>query len=516
MMNRLFLKRGAILLIIIVALVVLNVTSEENMLENLPSESDVLHSIIQKQEQEAALLKQIKKDEKAVNDALEDLQKERDKIIEDLLEPFKRDDSNDYEALFDHSNRHTFIVEFTQSEFDGLVQDMVYYNNLFGGSDYRTNNYRKVNVIYIDDDKTLVLNDVGIRTKGNVYSRRIPLDSHGNVIDTHYVLKFNETFDLVEGTDEYQELKSREVFDLEKLIFKYNNTNDPAISNEVYSTEMFHNMDVDMPNASFAELIIVIDGKVVNSSLYNIFEYFDEEYVRREFNGSTDVKEIGNLYKMVYSADLSPITNASSIGVRDWLTGYRPIYGRETNDSDTNYSDIIDFTYFLNDNNEVARKSWLEDNFNVDSFIRSLAVNVLSGNPDDYRGNLNNYYMYFDTTGYATYIPFDYDNSLGSGWAGATFTRYTLDDDIYNWGGTEGDRPLVDQILEYEEYRILYENYLEYMIRSGIFSYSQYEEFVSIPKELYPEYFIVNDKEYYFSEKIYDTLVQIEYYRGTR
>jgi len=520
-MTKLLFKRGAILLTVVIMLVVLYATSSENLLENLPSESDIISSILQKQEQEADLLKQITKDQEQ---AIKDLENERQKIIDDLTVtvpiPKVDTDIEDFNQLFDHSIRHTFIVDFTSDEFFGLVNDMYEYNQEFGWIDFRNNNYHKVSVTYIDDDSTMTIEDVGIRTKGNVYSRRVPWDGN-NVIDTHYVLKFNETFNFVEGTPEYEELKTREVFNIEKLIFKYNNTNDPAVSNEVYSTELFSQMGVVMPKASYAELIIKIDGVVKNSSLYNIFEFPDEEFLRRVYN-EEDVKEVGNFYKMVYPADLTPIFDQNNIGVRDWVSGFRPIYGRETNKLNTDYSDLVDFTFALSDTNLINRKAYLEANFDVDSFLRSMAVNVLVGNPDDYRGNLNNYYMYIDTSGYTTYIPFDYDNSLGSGWPGDdNFSRFTLDNDIYDWGriswGVYTERPLVDNILEYEEYQILYENYLEELIETGYFSYSTYDAFVNVPKSLYGDlYYINNDKQYFFDEKIIDTIVQIKYYRDQR
>ena len=43
------------------------------------------------------------------------------------------------------------------------------------------------------------------------------------------------------------------------------------------------------------------------------------------------------------------------------------------------------------------------------------------------------------------------------------------------------------------------------------------DAFVNVPKSLYGDlYYINNDKQYFFDEKIIDTIVQIKYYRDQR
>ena len=72
-------------------------------------------------------------------------------------------------------------------------------------------------------------------------------------------------------------------------------------------------------------------------------------------------------------------------------------------------------------------------------------------------------------------------------------------------------------IAAYKRDLKLYENYLEELIETGYFSYSTYDAFVNVPKSLYGDlYYINNDKQYFFDEKIIDTIVQIKYYRDQR
>ena len=211
------------------------------------------------------------------------------------------------------------------------------------------------------------------------------------------------------------------------------------------------------------------------------------------------------------------------IWYRDWRTNYRPTYGKETNEEANDFNDLIDFTHTLDSNNRTQLKAYLESNLDVDSWLRTLAVSIYLGNPDDYRGNANNYYLYFNQQRYLTYIPFDFDHSLGQGWDGSpVFINYSLGNDIYTWEGdgfssNTDDIPLVDQILQFEEYRIQYENYLELFIENGIFSYDSFSELFDVSYALYGDEFnMSNDKQYYIETKIDVVLEDIEYYRNKR
>jgi spore coat protein CotH len=486
-------KRIIILSLLLSTVIYLEVSTEDTLFINFPSQEDVLEEL--------------------------EIIQNQDEIINDLLDASqKRDDEQDYENLFDHSIRHTFIIEFTQEEWDGLVNDMVSYNEIFGN--YKSNNYRKVTVTYIADDEIFTIEDVGIRSKGNIYSRIPPVDVMGNVIEIHYMMKFNETFDLEEGTEEYEALKTREVFNLEQILFKRNNQNDPTYTNEVFAYSLFREAGVIVPNASFAEVQIVIDGKLEKVSLYNIFEHYDEEFIRRYFQDEPS-DTVGDLYKGSWSGTLDPITDSNLYGVRDWTINYRPIYSKETNKLVDDYSNLVDFSFGINDSNLEDRRTFFEENFDTDNFMRAMALNVLLGNPDDYRSNGNNFYYYFDESNYMTYVPFDYDNCMGNGWDGMpAFTNYTLGNDIYEWGHFEWNYfgiPLWDNLIYYEDYQILYENYLMEFIESGLYSEETYLDIYNQVELLYGDTFTVYyDKEYFINEKINVVTEQVEYYRNQR
>lgn len=475
------------------SLVTLEVSTEDTLLLNLPTHQDVL-------------------------DGIEEKNKQQEDINKYLEEATDRNQEDDYENLFDYRIRHTFIFEFSQQEWDGLLTDMYEYYDQYGN--FKSNNYRNIDVTYISEDEAFTIEDVGIRTKGNVYSRIPPQDSQGNVVDVHYMLKFNETFDYDEKTEKYTELKKREVFNIEQLLFKRNNQNDPTYTNEVFAYNMFREAGVIVPSASFAEVRIVIDGKVEKVSFYNIFEHYDEEFIRRYFIDNKD-EGMGDLYKGQWSATLDPIFSEDEYGVRDWTTNYRPLYSKETNKTEDNYDMLVDFSYGINQGTAQSRLSFLEANFDCDNFMRAMAINVLTGNPDDYRSNGNNFYYYFDENGFMTYVPFDYDNSMGNGWNGTpAFVEYTLGNDIYEWGHFDFNDfgiPLWDNLIEHEKYQILYENYLMEYIETGLFSEESYLEIFNNVENLYSDEFtFFYDKEYFINKKIEVVTEDVTYYRLIR
>jgi spore coat protein CotH len=509
---------------LILALVALDATSEENLLLSLPDEIDVIQALLDRQVQRAAR-------EEAINDyydRLVDAQEDEQRRLEEEAEAIRnaytledRDKEQDYLTLFDHSVEHTFIVDITSAEWQGLIDDMELYHSVYGT--YRSNNYRKVQVTYTANGETIEIPDVGIRSKGNVFSRVLPINSQGDVRPIHYVLKFNETFDTIPGTEAYDLLKTREVFNVEKLAFKWNRNFDPSYLSEVYSMQVFRDAGVPAPNMTLTRFILRIDGRTEMEELYTVQEVMDEEFIRIRLQDTpTDI--VGDLYKVIWPGTLEPITDMSLVGIRDWVANHRPVYGLETNDDEPDYSQLIDFTYGLSIADLSVRRQFIESTVDVDMLLRALAASVLLGNPDDYRGNANNYYIYFDLEGVFHYLPYDFDHSLGQGWDGApVFIDYSLGNDIYIW---EGDGfsaqtrniPLVDNILlAYEDYQIQYENYLEQFVTDGTFSYEGFSDLFELSYLLYgDDFWMENNKAYYINTKITNVLEDVQYYRNQR
>lgn len=107
-----------------------------------------------------------------------------------------------------------------------------------------------------------------------------------------------------------------------------------------------------------------------------------------------------------------------------------------------------------NDTNAInSIKDFYEKWFDMNFFLKTYAINIICGMDDDYWGNANNFYLYFDTgkkgSGKVYLIPFDYDNTLGHSINGdKEGTRHNPLD----WGRGK-DRPLMDKLLSVPEYK---------------------------------------------------------------
>lgn len=124
-----------------------------------------------------------------------------------------------------------------------------------------------------------------------------------------------------------------------------------------------------------------------------------------------------------------------------------------------------ELTQFINDlNNKTGNdfKNWISEKMDVPFFLRTYAVSVMVGMWDDYWGNANNFYFYFAGNGKAYFIPYDYDNTLGT----SLLIANSGTQDPLTWGPMD-NRPLVTKILAIPEYHALYKSYITELAHSN-------------------------------------------------
>lgn len=404
-----------------------------------------------------------------------------------------------YTSLFENTNYKKFVISFSKTNFDKLVDDMENYNDQFGN--YRDNTIQQVDIYYEDGyGNTESWYEVGFRTKGNIFSRRLPVifDNNHNVVGYQQVsfqLEFNETFAYPVNSTEYKALDDRRIFDLEQLNFKMIRSDDYGAVTEMIAYDLYREVGVAAPNTTTAVIYFDIDGELIPYGLYMITEPIDDVFVRRYFGENPD-NTVSDLYKCVWQS-LGPATlqtgyNPDALGVSDYNEGYRKTYQLKTNKLTSNFSSFTTFVTRLNNDNAYNYENSLSAFIDMDNWLRSLAMAYLIGNPDDYRNDANNYYLYF-LNGKAVYIPFDSDQCLGFGWN--PFGDYTLDLPLYDynpaqqWIGGAENLPLVANVLQYQQYRDIYEQYLLEFTdpTTGAFDYDMFEtEFMTV-KTLYSQ-----------------------------
>ena len=137
-------------------------------------------------------------------------------------------------------------------------------------------------------------------------------------------------------------------------------------------------------------------------------------------------------------------------------TMVQPVYDLKTNETslETAKTQLEAFINYFNRKTGDDFKTWIAQRMDVPLFLKTYAVSTLCGMWDDYWNNSNNFYFYFDTDDRFYFIPYDYDNTLGT----SLLMANSGTQDLLNWG--QSTNPLVAKIIGIPEYRALYVSYL--------------------------------------------------------
>ena len=232
--------------------------------------------------------------------------------------------------------------------------------------------------------------------------------------------------------------------------------NDPSMIRSKICWDALRDADLPGARSSFVKLYINNEYR----GLYSNIEHIDEIFANLYFPGS----KYSSQFKCLYPAPLDYISsNATSYNFIQF--GRRP-YDQTTNVYTQDYRELSEFISILNQTPISDLPCALERKFDVDSWLRYAALDVLMGNWDGYIYNKNNYYLQLDyQTGQFHYLPYDLDNTLGIDWVGQNWTTRN----VMSWGPSNETRPLFNRLLQVPLYSARYQNYIrEYA--QGIFS----------------------------------------------
>ncbi len=278
-------------------------------------------------------------------------------------------------------------------------------------------------------DNTDTLKQVGFRLKGNT-SRNAQRKG------------FRVDFDEFNSSQTFQGLKK----------FNINgNHNDPSMTREYLSSYAMQQAGVSAPRANPVKLFI--NGQYMG--IRSNSEYVDKGFVNSRFGNKS-----GNLYKCSWPADLAwlgtdqakykEIINPSPQNER--------AYDLKTNESADDYTDLVNFINIINNSPNDSFPNRIERIFEVQSYLRALAMEVLCGHWDNYYANKNNYYLYYNTnTKKFSYIPYDMDNTYGVHWGFPDINKRN----IWNWGTSNSAAPLTKNLLSHTQYQRDFEFYLK-------------------------------------------------------
>ena len=309
---------------------------------------------------------------------------------------------------------------------------------------------------------TYTRDSVGLRPRGNT-TRRRPESSSGVMHSdgapfhrAHFGIRFTK----------YE--TGERFFGCDRLILKWNGT-DPAYVREAFCYDLFHRFNVwSAPRASFCRLTIYIQGdnKPVYMGVYTMIQNPRKGWLDAHFHDGHIPDKDGNLWKAGYGADLSS-ANRNMMGLQDDYGKRYPYNLKNNHDylaaAQTELCDFINGMTPLKSGSQELQ-TWLENHMDVDLFLRAYAVNVMVGMWDDYWKNKNNFYFYFDSQHRFYFIPFDYDNTLGT--AQDAYGNPGTDNLLY-WGSLGGDRILMRKVMSISAFQEKYKTYLKQLATSA-------------------------------------------------
>jgi len=338
------------------------------------------------------------------------------------------------------------------------------WNKLLTNYDLNPKNEKKVvsHFTFSLNGNTIQLDSIGLKLKGNT-SRRRPEGNTGGLHNPdapdwhhcHFSLDFSKNRD------------GQRFMGRNKLSLKWFK-DDPDYVREIYCYDLFKRNGVwTSPKASYCRLRIKVAGDA-NPAYYGVYamiESVDEDFIvsrRRHWGGQQGFLWKGGYGTGDYNADF---VQTVSMGVEDVkLNPFESVY--YAYDLKTREDELaaakIGMTQFITDLNTKTGdefKTWIAQKMDVPLFLKTYATNVMVGMWDDYWGNANNFYFYFAGNGRAYFIPYDYDNTLGTSYLIANSgTQNPLE-----WGPMT-NRPLITKILAIPEYYYMYKGAIDRLV----------------------------------------------------
>lgn len=376
------------------------------------------------------------------------------KLPEELLQqpygvPYALTESQKY--IYDIDATPEIMLEISKEEWNKILS---YYDQNPQNEEYIVGNFS-----FNKNGTPEKLDSIGVRLRGNT-SRRRPEGNNGEMHNST-----NSDWKHASFTVNFKKYRKTQQFhDSEKVILKWFK-DDANYVREVYSYDLFEKFGVwTAPQSSYCKLTIHIEGdaKPAYFGVYQMIEPVDDTYLKNRnlFFATTT----GNLWKANYGADLKNTSSAPDrMGIENitLTSNYSPVYDfkGKSNNLINAKTQLVDFITQINSKSGTDLQNYMASKMDVNLFLKTYAVNVTLGMWDDYWSNKNNFYFYFDSDNKFYFVPYDYDNTLGT-------SLLMADSGLQNplqWGN-DTENPLVAKILTIPEYKTQYVKYLNDLI----------------------------------------------------
>jgi len=243
----------------------------------------------------------------------------------------------------------------------------------------------------------VVWTHVGVRYKGN--STLLGAWNAGS-------LKLPFKFDFDEFEDEHPAIKNQRFYGFKQLSLS-NAVADASFLRDATAYDLLSAAGLVAPAHAFYHLTLDYGEGPVDLGLYVVMEVVDDTVIPQAFGGDD-----GNIYE----GDGAAASLAE--GTRDGIPG---AFQKENNDDDPSWADVEAVYDALHaatrTTDPTAWRAGLEAVFDVDAFLRWLALEGMMENWDTYGAMPHNYYLYGDPAhgGRLTWIAWDHDRAFTGG-----------------------------------------------------------------------------------------------------
>lgn len=223
--------------------------------------------------------------------------------------------------------------------------------------------------------------------------------------------KISFRLDFDEFEDEYPATSNQRFYGFKQLAFK-SNAMDSSYLREKVVADIFREAGVVASQTAFYEVYVDSGEGPQYFGLYTAVEVVDDTVIETQFADGS-----GNVYKP---------EGAGAAFVDGTFS--EESFEKQTNAEEADWSDIQAVFAALNSaqrsSDPAAWRAGLEAVFDVEAFIRWLAVDTIIQNWDTYGAAPHNYYLYTDPSdGLVTWIPWDNNmalsaNAMGPGGGG--------------------------------------------------------------------------------------------------
>jgi hypothetical protein len=228
--------------------------------------------------------------------------------------------------------------------------------------------------------------------------------------------------------------------------------NDPSMIREKLFYDIWNKAEMPKRRVNFVKLFINNEYR----GLYTNAEEIDKEWLDRVFD-----EKNGNLYKCTYPADLVFTGSNQNIYKNIYNNSTTRAYDLATNEAADDYTDLVGLIAELG-NNSTTFEAKIQQKLNVNLFLKALAIDVATGNWDNYAYNKNNFYLYHDSlSNKFQFITYDTDNTIGVDWLGKNWAKRN----VYKFQHSTEPRPLVSKLLAVPSFKLQYTKYLDTIAR---------------------------------------------------